>query len=162
MFVGLIVLFILIIGVLFMTTKEKISCPKVILKTVDFFGHKIYINVKYSSNFSRAKQNISVYYPTVIEHINRVDSFNCRYVRGYEKQKIISYHGYGQAIDINPQQFPSIRLKDKQGNIINAKYPLPKWFTDVIFCMNLAGFRCGAHWHRIYDPMHFEIGSRAV
>ena len=161
MAIGIILLFLILIGVFYMS-KEKITCPKINLMKYDFLGYNIWINENYKANFINAKLNILLLYPFHAFKIMRMDSYNCRYVRGYERQKIISYHGYGQATDINPSDFPSIRLKDNYGNIIAEKYTLPIWFIQIADCFKMAGFRWGGDWSSLFDPMHFEIGSRTV
>lgn len=161
MFIGLILLLLITIGVFFMS-KHKIVCPRIELINFDFFGHNIRINKKFEAYYLSAKLKIYECYPHWIPKIKRMDSYNCRYIRGAEYRKIISYHGYGQAIDINPSDYPSIRLKDKNGNVIGQKYDLPLWFREVAGCFTWVGFRWGGNWNSLYDPMHFEIGTRVV
>ena len=82
--------------------------------------------------------------------INRVDSFVCRYIRG--SQDRWSYHSFGQAIDINPTDFPMVSS--------GAKYTLPFWYDTLLDTAKRLGFRVGRDWSRPYDPQHIEIGSR--
>lgn len=147
---GLIALLLIIIGVYLMS--KRIDCPVIKKVKVDFFGHGVWINEKYKINLIFAKSNIMLNYPFAIYKIKRMDSYCCRYIRGYEKRGILSYHSYAQALDVNPANFPCR---------VNS-YEIPIWLIEVAQCFKQAGFRWGGDWHSIFDPMHFEIGTRTV
>lgn len=68
-----------------------------------------------------------------------------RYVRGYEKQKILSPHAFAAAVDMNP-------AKNKQGS---SSTTFPDWY---IAAWQTAGFTWGGRFSgKRIDPMHFEL-----
>ena len=70
-------------------------------------------------------------------------AFHPRTVRG---QKRLSYHSFGVAIDINPQQNPYRRDNTLVTN-------MPTWFVDA---WRDAGFCWGGDWVNVKDAMHFS------
>lgn len=127
--------------------------PNVKLKTISFLGKSITINERYEGDFVRADNHIRTYAPHLLAYINRIDSYNPRYIR-FAVIKIWSYHAYGQAIDINPLDFPA-RISPN-----SSPYELPVWYQQLILLLKNFGFRSGSDWTNPYDPMHFEIGNR--
>ncbi len=99
---------------------------------------------------------------------NNTSSFNFRYVTG---TKVISKHGYGKAIDINPLYNPCVstrkgvkRIEPASGkkyayNRSEAKderyqrYKLPR---KVINLFKAHGFKWGGDWKTVKDYQHFE------
>lgn len=72
-------------------------------------------------------------------------SFVLRYVRGYEKQKILSPHAFGTAVDIYP-------AKNPMGKPLRTTFPA--WY---IAAWQIAGFTWGGRWSNRPDAMHFEL-----
>ena len=69
--------------------------------------------------------------------------YNLRYVRGYERRRIVSAHAYGLALDINA----STNRLGQRSTTFSAE------FVDV---WERHGFTWGGHWRRRPDPMHFS------
>lgn len=77
--------------------------------------------------------------------------FNPRYIRGYEKEKIASFHSWSVAVDLNASHNP---LGHSRAQAI-AKGLLP--FTEqFIHAWRACGFTCGADFVRA-DIMHFQM-----
>jgi hypothetical protein len=70
-------------------------------------------------------------------------TFNLRYVRGYEEDKILSPHAFATAIDINAAQNP----------LGNANTTFPTWYIAAWKAHN---FLWGGDFHNRKDNMHFE------
>lgn len=68
-----------------------------------------------------------------------------RYIRGYEKQGLLSPHSFGIAIDINSAQNPL-------GSKLITTFPA--WYVD---CWLKAGLIWGGHFKNRKDCMHFEV-----
>lgn len=113
--------------------------------TLQFAGKTITVNRQYAAQFTALDTWIKI--NNMEQYVTRVDSFACRHIRGGRSW---SYHSYGQAIDINPDDFP----------MRTERYTLPQWYTTLIDIAKTIGFRSGRDWQSIYDPMHLEIGTR--
>jgi len=68
-----------------------------------------------------------------------------RYVRGYEKQRILTTHAFGIAVDMNPSKNP-------MGKPLRTTFP-----TWYISAWESAGFTWGGRWSRRPDSMHFQL-----
>lgn len=115
--------------------------------TLNFAGHTITVNRAYREKFIALATFIDIN-PEIRNHVSRVDSFACRTIGN--TSSTWSYHSYGQAIDINPEDFPAG----------SNRYTLPNWYTTLLSIARTLGFRAGADWQSYYDPMHLEIGNR--
>jgi hypothetical protein len=124
--------------------------PKVELETIPFLTKMITVNKAYVGKFLSVHDHIRLNSPYILQFIQRIDSYNPRYIRG--DGKVWSYHAYGQAVDINPSQFPAVKGRER--------YELPFWFECLVYIFKFYGFRWGGDWRTIFDPMHFEIGAR--
>jgi len=72
-------------------------------------------------------------------------SYVLRYVRGYEKQKILSPHAFGIAVDMNP-------AKNPMGKPLRTTFPV--WYISA---WESAGFTWGGRWSNRPDAMHWEL-----
>lgn len=115
--------------------------------TIPFAGKQITINQRYQPDFAALDVWITI--NNLDQYITRVDSFACRMISA--TSPTWSYHSFGQAIDINPTQFPAETT---------GRYALPQWYNELLNLARTHGFRCGADWTSYYDPMHIEIGSK--
>lgn len=70
--------------------------------------------------------------------------WNIRFIRGYEKQGILSIHSWACAIDHNASE--------------NCLGCVVKFSPELLDCARKVGIRCGADFAR-KDGMHFEIGN---
>lgn len=68
-----------------------------------------------------------------------------RYTRGYEKQKLLSPHAWGVALDIDHKRNP-------MGKKLITTFP--QWYVDA---WKKAGFTWGGDFKNRKDAMHFEI-----
>jgi hypothetical protein len=91
--------------------------------------------------------------------INKFACFNYRLMR---KSNRLSYHSWGIAMDINPDENPAIRYKSADDKPIPFSKEwwkirpdaMPKAFVDAI---KSVGFSWGGDWRTFADDMHFEL-----
>ena len=123
------------------------SCQDFDKYSFNFCGKIITVNRLYYNQFNALSEAIkSMGYD---DNIVRVDSFNCRKMRGFGAW---SYHSFGQAIDLNPSEFRMVSLGDK--------YQIPMWYNLITITAKNLGFRWGGDFSSRFNPMHFEIGSK--
>lgn len=139
---------IIAIVVALIVLRGVMADPKVDIIYTYFCSKKVWINARYKAKFDNASLHITINRPDILQKIVRVDSYNKR--RMTFNPLLWSYHAYGQAIDINPSEFP----------YSTTQYPLPQWYKDLALIMKSYGFRWGGDWWSVFDPMHFEIGKR--
>lgn len=87
---------------------------------------------------------------------NNTSAFNYRKVKG---QKVLSFHSYGLAIDINPIQNPHIKRNLIQPS--NAKYDIKAAGTilknsRIVQEFKKRGWQWGGTWRSSKDYQHFE------
>jgi hypothetical protein len=91
-----------------------------------------------------------------------ITKFACFNYRLMRKSNRLSYHSWGIAMDINPDENPAIRYKrpeDKpipfgdEWHVIRPN-AMPKKFVDAI---KSVGFAWGGDWRTFADDMHFEL-----
>lgn len=87
---------------------------------------------------------------------NNTSAFNYRKVKG---QKVLSFHSYGLAIDINPIQNPHIKRNLIQPS--NAKYDIRAAGTilknsRIVQEFKKRGWQWGGTWRSSKDYQHFE------
>lgn len=119
--------------------------------TLDFLGHKIFVNKLVYDNFKNVRDELIKTGWDKKYKIYRAETFNFREVSNYENCGVISHgHPYCFAIDINPEKNP---LSNK---LITD---IPK---EVVAIFKKHGFVWGGDWKQIKDPMHFEIPLEKV
>lgn len=126
------------------------ECKDFNLIMVKIAGFPAWINADYEIRFKQLADYIRL--GLLAQHIVRVDSFNCRKMRWSDSW---SYHSFGQAIDINPDEFPAVnaRIGDP------ARISIPAWYRQIIGYAKSIGFVWGGDWKTVYDPMHLQIGN---
>ena len=130
--------------------RPSIECEDFEKVTIPFLDKTITVNRLYMEKF----QDLDFWLKLnqLQQNVVRVDSFACRLIGVGGSW---SFHSFGQAIDINPVQFPASNLS--QGG---TRYTLPSWYNTFLDIARGQGFRVGADWQTYYDPMHIEIGNR--
>lgn len=125
--------------------KPEHQCQDFTKCSIVIAGHPATVNAAYRDKFELLDFWLGL--NNLDQHITRVDSFACRLIRNGNSW---SYHSYGQAIDINPEDFP----------MSQNRYALPQWYQAVLDIARGIGFTCGADWNTIFDPMHLQIGTK--
>lgn len=121
-------------------TQEKSNS----LQKVDFFGKSVYVHKKVAGCLNAVVNELKT--KKVSYKINDIGAFRTD-VGGGNVANGSSYHQYGVAIDINPDQNPCCSV---------GKYDMPKVYIDAF---HNHGWSWGGGWRSLKDYMHFEYNG---
>lgn len=92
---------------------------------------------------------------------NNTSAFNCRNLTGH--RRLFSQHGYGRAIDINPEINPYVGkntiLPPSGTQFVDRNKPYPGKITKGSYIYQLFtrhGWDWGGNWYDVQDYQHFE------
>ena len=124
--------------------------PDVIRTNIPSLGKSIYINKDFKPFYE--KFLLELIRKGLAKEIKTNDEcFMPRYIRGYEKQKLLSKHTWGIAVDLNVLDNP-LGMSREQA-VAKGLKPFSKEFQQVA---RDCGLQCGYDFGRI-DGMHFEL-----
>lgn len=114
---------------------------------VDFLGKKVQIHEKVAGCLAAVAAEIKA--KNVNYTIKTIGGFR-QAVGGGQVADGASYHQYGAAIDINPNENPCCSV---------ASYDMPKEYIDAF---HNHGWSWGGNWRTLKDYMHFEFNGLSL
>lgn len=114
------------------------------LASVDFLGKKLQIHKKLVGCFNAVVNEIKT--KNIQYNVTDIGGWR-QEVGGGSVSNGSSYHQYGAAIDINPDQNPCCSV---------ARYTMPQGYIDAF---KNHGWSWGGNWNSIKDYMHFEYNG---
>jgi len=118
------------------------------LVTVKFLGMNYTVHNKMASALNNAQTQIEKAGITYKSTDTAGGGFNWRTNVNDTKNKQLSFHSFGIAIDINPNKNPNYRPKETP-----CKTDMPQ---ELINILKNNGFRWGGEYKSVCDSMHFE------
>jgi hypothetical protein len=120
---------------------EAKSCGDAKLKTITLFNKSVTVQEDMVPGLERINKEWLAKGGTRFYNVKTIYGYNCRKVAG---TNLISAHGYGMALDINPQENPF-------QNTIKTDMP-----SEFINLFKKEGWGWGGEWNGKKDPMHFS------